>query len=494
MKSLLIIVLYLVVIIAICTYYIKVQERKHAIKEDNFALGGRSLSTPVVGITIALTGLGAIHVFGLMEMGFIMGYHAAWFIIGQGVLMVVVCLFTGPLVRKYECASMAELVSYVFGEKMRLLVGAATCGVIWGFMTLEAQGLGIVFNAFTGQSIALGIFLGAIVSILYVLLAGVKEIGYVNVVNTVIMFIGVILGVILLGLALPGGSWDFVNNFFQSSPETAVMQSIVGIPSLAWTFGLSLAVAVVFSQSMNQNLLHTCASAKSPWTIRKAVWIVVIINCTFGAFTIAMGMAAKSLPEIAALGPKVGATKMLIEMLPPWALLLLLASFVAAIVSSYAMVALGIATVFTKDVYVPRFKPNASEREQVILIRVLIIVLAFSAAFVGIFLPNILAALGWISSFLAPVFFLFVYGLFWKRSEPAAVITVLVAWIVNMLWTFTSLPEALGMPHDINAYVTISIAIVLGAILTAVMPGKPSFVKTYKHQPLSSSSVESSSQ
>lgn len=485
MGILLIIVLYLVVIIAICTYYIKVQERKHNVKKDNFALGGRSLSTPVVGVTIALTGLGAIHVFGLMEMGFIMGYHAAWFIIGQGILMAVVCLFTGPLVRKYECASMAELMSHVFGEKMRLLVGCATCGVIWGFMTLEAQGLGIVFNAFTGESIALGIFIGAIVSILYVFFAGVKEIGYVNVVNTVIMYIGVILGVILLGLAFPGGSWDFVNNFYQSVPELSVMQSVVGIPSIVWTFGLTLAVAVIFSQSMNQNLLHTCASAKSPWTIRKSVWIVVLINCSFGAFTIAMGMAAKSMPEIAALGPKVGATKMLIEMLPSWALVLLVASFVAAIVSSYAMVALGISTVFTKDVYVARFKPKATEKEQVRLIRILIVVLALSAAFVGTFLPNILAALGWISSFLAPVFFLFIYGLFWKRSENAAFITVIVAWIVNMLWTFTSLPQALGMSPDINAYVTISIAIVLGAILTAAMPGKPSFFATYKNRPIS---------
>lgn len=478
------VVVYLVVIIAICTWYIKVQEKKHAVRKDNFALGGRTLSTPVVGITIALTGLGAIHVFGLMEMGFIMGYMSAWFIIGQAILMAVVCTFTGPMVRQYDCSSMAELLSYVFGEKMRLLVGCATAGVIWGFMTLEAQGLGIVFNAFTGYSIGMGIFIGAVISILYVFFAGVKEIGYVNVINTIIMYIGVAVGIILLGLALPGGSWGSVNDFYLNGPD-AWMLSIVGVPQIAFTFGLTLAIAVVFSQSMNQNLLHACASAKSPWTIRKAVWITVLVNACFGAFTIAMGMAAKSIPELAAMGPKLGATKLLIETLPAWALILVVASFVAAIVSSYAMVALGISSVFTKDVYVPRFKPDATEKEQVRLIRILIIVTAFSAALVGTFLPNILAALGWISSFLAPIFFLFMYGLYWKRSEMAAVITTVVAWIVNFLWTFTSLPEALNLPNDINAIITILIAIILGGILTAVMPGKPSFSKTYKNKPLS---------
>lgn len=484
MGTLIAVIVYLVVIIAICSLYIKAQDKKHAVQKDNFALGGRSLSTWIVGTTIAFTGLGAIHVFGLMEMGFIMGYMAAWFIIGQAILMTVVCLFTGPLVRKYECASMAELLSHIFGEKMRLLVGCATAGVIWGFMTLEAQGLGIVFNAFTGYSIGLGIFVGAIISILYVFFAGIKEIAYVNVINTVVMYVGVIVGIILLGLALPGGSWGSVNDFYINSGE-GWMLSVIGVPQVAFTFGITLAIAVVFSQSMNQNLLHVCASAKSPWTIRKSVFMVVLINSCFGAFTIAMGMAAKSIPELAALGPKLGATQLLIQTLPGWALILLVASFVAAIVSSYSMVALGISSVFTKDVYVPRFKPEATEKEQVRLIRTLIVIMAFSAAAVGTFLPNILAALGWISSFLAPLFFLFLYGLYWKRSEPAVVITTLVAWLVNFLWTFTALPAALHLPNDINAIVTILIAIILGGILTAVMPGKPSFMKMYKNKPIS---------
>lgn len=476
MSTLFTVVLYLVVIIAICSVYIRIQNRKTGELKDNFALGGRSLSTPVVGISLALTGLGAAHVFGLMEMSYIMGVMSVWFIFGMGIIMVVICMYTGALLRKYECASMGMFMSMLYGEKVRLMIACATSGVVWGFMTLEAQGLGIVFEAFTGYSIKLGIIIGAIISLLYVWFGGMKEIGYVNVVNSVIMYFGVVIGVVILGYALPEGrGWDYVNNYLTSQGD-GWMLSIFGNWNIVWTFGIPLVIATVFSQVINQSLLHSVLSAKNVATVRKSMWFAIFVNVCFGVFTIGMGMAARSIPEFAALGPKIGATRMLIEYLPQWALIWLLASFVAAIVSSYAMVALGVANIFTRDIYVPRYKPNATEQEKAKLERGLLIPLIVTSALVATFLPTILAALGWLSSFLAPVFFIFLYGMYWKRSENAAIITIAVAWIVNMLWSLTPLPGLFGLSADINAYVTVGIAIVLGAILTAALPGKPAFV------------------
>lgn len=462
------IVVYLVALVVACSVIIKIMEKKRAKHKDEFALGGRSLTMPVVGITIALTNLGAVHVFGLMEMGFMMGFMAIWFVMGIVCMLVIICTFTGWLVRKYDCASMSEFIAYVFGQKMRVIVTCATAGVIWGFMTLEAQGLGIVFEAFTGYGITTGIFIGATISVLYVLLGGMKEISYANVVNSVVMYIGVILGVVIMGFVFPGGGWGSVNDFFINNDQ-GFMLSIMGNTEFVLTFGLPLALVVIFSQGMNQSSIIVCASAKNASTVKKAVFIAVLVNCCFGPFTLAIGMAAKSMPEFAALGPKLGATKMLIEMLPTWALVILVASFISAIVSTYAISALTLAASFTKDIYVPCFKPKASEKEQVRLIRIMIV---------------LLAALGWISSFLAPVFCLFIYGLLWKRSKKAAVITIIVAWIINILWSFTSLPEITGIGGNISPFITIGTGFILGAILTAVMPGKLAFFKVYRNKNL----------
>lgn len=359
---LIIVVLYILALVAICTIFIKLQEKKYPQNKDEFALGGRNLSMPVVGITLALTNLGAIHVFGLMESGFMLGAMSMWFSFGEISFLVVVCLFTGWLVRKYECASMAEFIAYVFGEKMRIIVTCATAGVVWGFMTLEAQGLGIVFEAFTGWNIKIGIAIGAAVSVLYVLLGGMKEISYANVVNTVIMYVGVVVAVVMLGFFFPGNNgWMHVNDYFRNN-DLAWMLNTFGDMNFVLTSGVALAIVIVFSQSMNQNSIICCASAKSAKTVRQAVFIAVLLNCCFAPFTIAMGMAAKSMPEFAAMGPKLGATRMLMEALPPWALVILIACFAAAIVSSYSIVALALAASWVKDIYKPRFRPHASEK------------------------------------------------------------------------------------------------------------------------------------
>lgn len=69
MGVLICIVVYLIALIAICSVIIKIGEKQRAKHKDEFALVGRFADHAVAGITITLTNLGAVHVFGLMEMG-----------------------------------------------------------------------------------------------------------------------------------------------------------------------------------------------------------------------------------------------------------------------------------------------------------------------------------------------------------------------------------------------------------------------------------------
>ena len=70
------------------------------------------------------------------------------------------------------------------------------------------------------------------------------------------------------------------------------------------------------------------------------LWIAAPLNGMFGVFAVVIGLTAKTIPEFAELGPKVAATTMLVNYLPPWLAALLLASFLAAILSTFAMTSL----------------------------------------------------------------------------------------------------------------------------------------------------------
>ncbi|MDN5345108.1 MAG: solute:Na+ symporter, family [Clostridia bacterium] len=438
---------------------------------EEFLLAGRDMPAPILGITMALTVLGTAHILGLFENAWYLGAASIWFGIAHVLLLTIICLTTGQWARKLEVATAPEFVERIYDQKTRIIVTCVMAAMIWGILTLETQGCGIIIAALTGWKIQHGALLGAVVGILYVLLAGMTQIGWVNLINTIVMYLGVIMAVIVLALHIPGG-WGHVETFYASSADKWML-SIMGTPEVLLTFGLGVTCSVAFSQSITQNLMQPALSAKSPDTVKKALLWAAPVNGLFGVFTVAIGMAAKSLPQFAAGGPKMAAPTMIVELLPDWATAWLLAAFLGAVLSTYAMVSLTPATLFVKDIWVPLFKPDASEAYQANMVRVVLVVLALLALIPAASLPPIVASISWLFSWMVPLFWFVIFGLFWKRSVGAILGTLVISWIANCIWSFTSLPAALHMETIPNAYIALLVTFVVGIILQLILPGKP---------------------
>jgi len=448
--------------------------------EGDFALAGRHLPVPVIAITLALTVLGTAHILGIFELAWFLGAAAVWFSLAHVILLVMVCLSTGLWVRRLGLTTVPEILDLLYGQGTRLVVSCTMAGVVFGILTIETQGIGIVIASMTGWTIRNGAIAGAILGIFYVVLAGMKEIGWLNLVNAVVMYLGLILATIFLAFRLPGGNYDSVADYYTSSGD-GFMLSIYGTPEIFLTFALGTTIAVVFSQGINQMLMQPCMSAASEQTVRKSLWIAAPLNGLFGVFAVVIGLTAKTIPEFAELGPKVAATTMLVNYLPPWLAALLLASFLAAILSTFAMTSLAPATILSVDIYKNLYRPRASEDEMARVIRITIVALAVVAMSVAAFLPPILAAMNWLFSWLVPVFWVVVFGLFWKRNSTVAVVTLLSAWVANSAWSFSALPEFLGMLEVPNAYVTLAVTLSVGVIGNLTSSGREAYFRSQEY-------------
>jgi SSS family solute:Na+ symporter len=475
------VLIYEVAIILGIGLWLARREAAHAHREGDFALAGRDLPVPVVAITLALTVLGTAHILGIFELAWTLGAAAVWFSIAHVILLVMVCLSTGLWVRRLGLTTLPEILELLYGRVTRLLVSCTMAGVVFGILTLETQGIGIIIASMTGWSIRNGAFVGAILGILYVVFAGMREVGWLNLVNAIVMYLGLILATLFLAFRLPGGNYDSVASFYNSAGDN-FMLNIYGTPEIFFSFALGTTIAVVFSQGISQMLMQPCMSAETERTIRKALWIAAPLNGMFGVFAVVIGLTAKTVPEFAELGPKVAATAMLVNYLPEWLAALLLASFLAAILSTFAMTSLAPATIFGVDIYKSLYRPQASEDEMARVIRITIVVLALIAVSVAAFLPPILAAINWLFSWLVPVFWVVVFGLFWKRSGVVAVSTLLVAWVVNSAWSFTPLPQILNMPNVPNAYVTLVVTFAIGIVGNLVTEGRNGFFRSEEYR------------
>jgi SSS family solute:Na+ symporter len=474
-KSLLIAVLvYELLIIVGLGFW--VQRRQDKAAKDEFALAHRSLSMPVVAVTLALTVLGTAHILGVFEMAWILGAAAVWFSIAHVILLVVVCLGTGLWVRRIGVVTVPQILELSYGLETRLLVSCIMAGVLFGILTVEAQGIGIIFASLTDWSISTGALVGGVIGILYVILAGMREIGIVNLVNAVVMYMGLILAIIVVAMRLPGGDFGTVESFYLDAGQP-FMLSIFGNSHIFMTFVLGTVVAVVFSQGVNQMLLQPAMAAKDDRTISRALWIAAPVNGLFGVFAVVLGLTAKSIPEFQVLGQKVAATSMLVAYLPGWLAAILLAAFLAAILSTFAMISLAVATIFSHDIYRSLFRPMAEEQELTRIMRIVIVVVAGIAIAVATLLPPILAAMNWLFAWLVPVFWILVFGLFWRCSQLVAIATLLLSWLANSLWSFSDLPVSLGLADTPNSFVTIAVALFVLLIGNLLVRGQPGYLK-----------------
>ena len=466
-----------IVCIGIGVFLLIRDKRKAALNEgDSFALAGRSMGYATLIPTMTLTAIGNAHFTGLMEMSSGVGVTAMWFCFANTVHFVILCLCTGPWIRKLGVATVSGAIEKMYGKKVCLAVACIMSGVTFGVMTVECQGMGLILSALTSTPLATAIIIAGIFGICYVIIAGMKEVGSVNLINIIVLYIGVILAVIFIGAGLPGGNFDSVKLALEgANGETAFMNKLFASPSLWFSFALSNIFACAFYGPVSQANCQAPMSAKSTKMIRRSLWIVAPINALFGVFTVMIGLTAKANPSYAGMAPAAAGLQLMIDKLPPVVCALILAAALAACLSSFAMTALGCGTMFGYDIYKGLFKPKATEKQVTWAIRVVVVILCAVAIAISVGISSIVGAMNWLFAWVAPVFWMFIFGLFWKRSAKVAGISMAITWIANSLWSLTSLPALFGTTADAvpNPYITAGVSLICILIGNLIVEGKP---------------------
>ncbi|CAH0529515.1 sodium:solute symporter family protein [Vibrio hippocampi] len=468
---LLMVLIYNIVVIGGIGWYLSHRDKASGQVTD-MARGGADANMAMFSVTLAITYLGSAHVYGLMEMSYGMGAVALWFCFAHTILMCVICLGTGRWVRRLGCATIPELQGNMFGKQMRNLTACVSGMVVFGLVSLETQAIGIALSATSGWSLPTSIIIGAFLGLAYVTMGGIKQTMWVNLVNAVVMYSSILVASIYLGFVLPEG-WDGVRQFYIDNGQEFKL-SIFGTPDLLFGFGIATVFSVVFSQSVNQQGMAAAMSAKDENVIRRSIWISAPINGIFGVFPVLVGLAAFTIPEFADLGPKLAGATLVVKLLPTWLVVLLQAGFIGALLSTYAMTVLAPATIFTKDIIQANQKHAMTPLEEKKTIQRLIVLFGVVGAVLTFFnQPAIVPAINWLFAWLAPLFFVTVAGLFWKRDANVSAAVLLISWTCNLAWTITPIKhaiiDAIPMAAPLqNAHITAVVSLILTVVLLSL--------------------------
>jgi SSS family solute:Na+ symporter len=471
------VILYNAIVIGGIGLYLKRKEKAAGTITD-MATGGRDAKVAMFSVTLAITYLGSAHVYGLMEMSFAVGAVALWFSFAHTILICVICLGTGPWVRRMGCATIPELLGKLYGKKMRTITACISAMVVFGLVTLETQALGIGISAMSGWSLGWAAVIGAVIGTAYVTMGGIKQTMWVNMVNAFVMYGSILIAAIYLAYVLPGG-WDGVREYYLQH-DAGFKLSVFATPKILTSFALAAIFSVVFSQSINQQGMAAAMSAKNEKTIKKALWFAAPINGLFGVFPVLCGLAAATIPEFSELGPKLAGATLVVKLLPTWLVILVQAGFLGALLSTFAMSALAPATIFAKDIVAANKRGGLNPQQEKILIQKVIVLIGILAAVLTFFnQPNVILGITWLFAWLVPLFFITVAGLFWRRDARAATTVVLTSWVVNCIWSIAPAKQAITEVVPILTSFENAHIVAIVAFVTTLL----SFSFAREHQP-----------
>jgi solute:Na+ symporter, SSS family len=387
---------------------------------EDFLMGGRGLSTPLlIGTTVAtLVGTGSS--MGAVGFGFSNGWAGALYGIGGSVGMILLLLLFAD-VRKYNFMTFSEELSFYYGANK--LVKGLTSIILYvaciGWLGAHIIGGSLYLSWITGIDPILAKIIVALGFGLYTLIGGYLAVVYTDVIQGVILFLGFVLLTVLSVITI-GGFDDL------SSKITPEMGSFLGLEKLGVIPALSLAVVIAVGVLATPSYRHRIYSSKDENTVKKGFWISGILFAIFSLFPAIVGMSAYILnPE---LESGFAFPYLATEVFPIWIGAIVLVAGLSATMSSGSSDFIAAVAILLRDVY-QIFTGSVPKKEKMVLFsRISLVLTLILALFFTLFTNNIITYISnFISTVMSGLFVAALLGKFWKRTNWQGGVASLIA-------------------------------------------------------------------
>ena len=424
---------------------------------DSYFLSKGTLPWWAIGAAFVATGMNTEQLIGQNGVGYQIGLVMAnWYLIVPVVYGALIYFFY-PVYFRNNIRTMPEYLGRRFNGACQnvfavfLIVSYVLMNlavVFYGGAVLLSE----VFPLVAGNPVAslwMWLTVLAVVAGLYTMYGGETSMVYGAFIQFLLIFAA---GAALLALAyraMPGGLGDLCK--VPDANYLKLIQPLCANP-IPWhaillsVFGLHL-----YYSCINQSLVQRGFGAKSEWDARMAIVFAGAFVLLRPFVEIIPGMMARAIHEVNPLSvagqafdfglnadpgiyaPDRVLPKMISVLVPTGLRGLMVAGILAGVMSTISALLNSISTLFTYDVYKKWINPRADDKRLVMIGSLTTLTLmVFSIGYApqiqrmgGIFVYFQTAA----SYFAVPIASVFLMGMFWKRTTPAAALTVILCGI-----------------------------------------------------------------
>ena len=453
------ILIYLCALVAVGIY--KVSSVKDS---EDFMVAGRTLPWYVLVGTLLATWMGSGSLFSGAGLGYRNGLAGLWSSAGAW-LGIALIYFITRRIRNFGKVTVPDIFEARYGKTAAILATITTVIAYTTIVSYQFRGGGKVLSMVSDGLVTLeaGIVITAVFAISYTVLAGMFSVVYTDVVNGILMTIGTIGALIYLFIDVGGmseiilvaesaGKWQWFGNW--ASERTGDISG----PIIAISFFVPTMLLLMGDANMYQRIF----SAKDGGSAKKAVlfWIigVVILESVVSMLGLTGAVAASKgiIPDLVAdaqigiidpvalLEARQSGSESVIPAIARYAGLplvlglLLVSTMMAIIVSTADSFLLIPATNLTRDVYLRYLNPEATEKQILLISRILVLVLGLIAfLLVSQFKTVLNAAFTAYNIYGTSITPALLAAFLWKRAtKEGAVASIITGASVTIIWTY----------------------------------------------------------
>ncbi len=265
-----------------------------------------------------------------------------------------------------------------------------------------------------GMNLEWAIFLAGAVILAYTAMGGLKAVIHTDVFQMVVLFVGIVLILVPIGLVRVGG-WGGLVEQLAANADTA---SLVRWDAVSWKQLLGWFFAIFPIWFISIAALQRVIAARDEQTARRAFLFtgVPIEWPLFAVGSTLVGLFARVLmPDLA--DAELATPSMILALLPAGLAGVVIAAYIAAVMSSADSCLIGPVTILTNDIYRKLLRPQARSGELLRVARLLTLVLGALAIALAYLAPSVLDLVLYAYTFgAAGLFFPMLGLLFWPRA------------------------------------------------------------------------------
>ncbi len=417
---------------------IKAYRRTHSL--DDYILGGRKLGSVVTALSVGASDMSGWLLLGLPGAIYLSGLSEVWIGIGLVIGAYLNWLFVSRRLRIYSqyaknSLTLPDYFENRFNDTTRILRLVSAFVILLFFTFYTASGLvggAILFENSFGLQYSTALISGGLIIVGYTFIGGFLAVAWTDAVQAVLMFLALLIAPTVV--IISSGGLDVVwQQMHTANPQSTDMLSnltLIGFVSLiAWGLGY-------FGQP---HILARFMAAENPQKLDSArriamTWMVLVL----------IGSVSTGLAGIAYFAenpldnPETVFIALSQQLFNPWVAGVITAAILSAIMSTIDSQLLVSSSVISEDFYRVFVRPEASEKELLIVSRGAVIAIALLAMVIASdrdsrVLDLVSYAWAGFGASFGPVI---VFSLFWRKMTAAsAIVGMIMGAVIVVVWS-----------------------------------------------------------